>query len=194
MPYYKKYNYMKYERDFKTLEIKVKFEFDVTDRVMSRLYKFGTLSAVYEILLGAISTKLDISGIKGIEGKDLFNVNPNTYIKRLKALLGEGDFTFILQLSRIRNLYSHSIGEVCDSYHEMIEDLDFISMCKFIVKLYKVTGMGKELLNCLYITFPDKINITDIFESKDQYDSYVSLVEQCKIESTFERAVDYVTM
>lgn len=193
MPYCKLYNKPIYDSDIKCLLLKIKYENNLDDKTLQLIYRSNNLSIIYEIIIGIISTLIDLSKVDNKEiSKGLYLIEKDKYRKVVINIFGR-DFYYILRsLSDIRNNASHSLSESIKRFDYSIKSLGLTKLIKMILTLHKKTGMGRELAICVYEMFRDDINIQDLFESEMQYKVFDSLLMPAQRENLFESALDFL--
>lgn len=144
-----------YKEEVAFLEEKTEWESEISEPTMSKLYKADTLRAVYIILGGIVSCKV------GDKNKILSEITQEYFLSGIKSILGKDDYSSISQLFKIRRTYFYSIGKLVEEYDDLLDELNFDNLCELILNLHKETGMGKELINCLNIAFPDRVKGVD---------------------------------
>ena len=140
-----------YKDDVEFLETKTEFESEINEPNVSKLHRADTLKAVYIILGGIVSCKV------GDKNKILSEITPEYFLAGIESILGKGDYSSILQLFKIRGTYFYSIATLVEEYDDLLNELNFDNLSEVILSLQEATGMGKELINCLNIAFPDKM-------------------------------------
>lgn len=143
-----------YKEEVAFLEEKVEYESKVSEPTISKLYKTDTLRVIYTVFEGIVSYKLKVLGIKN---KVYSDITPEYLINGIKSILGDNDYSFISQLFKIKSTYFYSISTAVEEYENLLNELDFDRLCEFMLNLQEATGMGKELINCLNIAFPDRM-------------------------------------